>query len=105
MQNRGGKGVLTAKVVEARGEIVGAMTVDPEEDELFAITSNGGVIRTGVDEIKQSGRTTMGVRLMNLEKGNKIVAVARNAEAVVEVEAEEADTDESEVGDTPDIDA
>ena len=105
LQNRGGKGVLTAKVVEARGEIVGAMTVDPEEDELFAITSNGGVIRTGVDEIKQSGRTTMGVRLMNLAKGNKIVAVARNAEAVGEVEAEEADTGESEVGETPDIDA
>ncbi|WP_017609423.1 DNA gyrase subunit A [Nocardiopsis xinjiangensis] len=105
LQNRGGKGVLTAKVVEARGEIVGAMTVDPEEDELFAITSNGGVIRTGVDEIKQSGRTTMGVRLMNLDKGNKIVAVARNAEAVGEVEAEEADTGGPEVGETPDIDA
>ncbi|WP_017577884.1 DNA gyrase subunit A [Nocardiopsis kunsanensis] len=105
LQNRGGKGVLTAKVVEARGEIVGAMTVDPEEDELFAITSSGGVIRTGVDEIKQSGRTTMGVRLMNLDKGNKIVAVARNAEAADEVEAEETDTDGSEVGDTPDIDA
>ena len=105
LQNRGGKGVLTAKVVEARGEIVGAMTVDPEEDELFAITSNGGVIRTGVDEIKQSGRTTMGVRLMNLDKGNKIVAVARNAEAAGEAEAEEADTGEPEVDDTPDIDA
>ena len=105
LQNRGGKGVLTAKVVEARGEIVGAMTVDPEEDELFAITSTGGVIRTGVDEIKQSGRTTMGVRLMNLDKGNKIVAVARNAEAAGEVEAEEADTGESEVDDTPDVDA
>jgi len=105
LQNRGGKGVLTAKVVEARGEIVGAMTVDPEEDELFAITSNGGVIRTGVDEIKQSGRTTMGVRLMNLDKGNKIVAVARNAEAAGEAEAEEADTGEPDVDDTPDIDA
>ena len=90
VQNRGGKGVLTAKVVETRGKLVGAMTVDPEEDEVFAITSAGGVIRTGVDEIKQSGRTTMGVRLMNLEKGNQIVAVARNAEAA---EAEVDDTD------------
>ncbi|WP_017614182.1 DNA gyrase subunit A [Nocardiopsis salina] len=105
VQNRGGKGVLTAKVVEARGEIVGAMTVDPEEDEIFAITSIGGVIRTGVDEIKQSGRTTMGVRLMNLDNGNKIIAVARNAEAAGEAEAEEADTEGAEVGDTPDPEA
>ncbi|MBE2998109.1 DNA gyrase subunit A [Nocardiopsis sp. HNM0947] len=105
VQNRGGKGVLTAKVVEARGEIVGAMTVDPEEDEIFAITSIGGVIRTGVDEIKQSGRTTMGVRLMNLDNGNKIIAVARNAEAAGEAEAEEADTEGSEVDDTPDAEA
>jgi DNA gyrase subunit A len=81
VQNRGGKGVLTAKVVEARGKLVGALMVDPEIDEVFAITSAGGVIRTGAEEVKQSGRTTMGVRLMNLDKGNKIVAIARNAEA------------------------
>ncbi|MUL41212.1 DNA gyrase subunit A [Streptomonospora sp. PA3] len=91
VQNRGGKGVLTAKVVEARGKLVGAMMVSPEKDEVFAITSSGGVIRTRCSEIKQSGRTTMGVRLMNLAKGNHVVAVARNAEAddeeVDEVEA------------------
>ena len=89
VQNRGGKGVLTAKVVEARGKLVGALMVDPEVDEIFAITSAGGVIRTGAAEVKQSGRTTMGVRLMNLDKGNKIVAVAANAEAAEEAEAEE----------------
>ncbi|WP_017624921.1 DNA gyrase subunit A [Nocardiopsis chromatogenes] len=81
VQNRGGKGVLTAKVVEARGGLVGALMVHPEEDEVFAITSNGGVIRTRSAEIKQSGRATMGVRLVNLDKGSHVVAVARNAEA------------------------
>ncbi|GHC73872.1 DNA gyrase subunit A [Nocardiopsis terrae] len=101
VQNRGGKGVLTAKVVEARGKLVGALMVDPGVDEIFAITSAGGVIRTGAAEVKQSGRTTMGVRLMNLSKGNKIVAVAANAEAAEEAEAEEV-ADAVEAAETPD---
>jgi len=54
--------------------------VDPE-DEVYAITSTGGVIRTSAAEVKQSGRQTMGVRLMNLASGDSVVAVARNAEA------------------------
>jgi DNA gyrase subunit A len=82
VQGRGGRGVLTARIVEARGELVGALTVLPEE-EVFAITSAGGVIRTSVAEIKQSGRQTMGVRLVNLAAGQSLVAIARNAEAMV----------------------
>ena len=65
VQGRGGRGVLTARIVETRGELVGALMVLPEE-EVFAITSAGGVIRTSVAEVKQSGRQTMGVRLVNL---------------------------------------
>ncbi|MGW0072199.1 DNA gyrase C-terminal beta-propeller domain-containing protein, partial [Streptosporangium sandarakinum] len=80
VQGRGGKGVLTAKIVSSRGKLVGAAMVRPE-DEVFAITSNGGVIRTSAGEIKQSGRQTMGVRLMNLAEGDSVVALARNAEA------------------------
>ncbi|MDT0302002.1 DNA gyrase subunit A [Streptomonospora wellingtoniae] len=96
VQNRGGKGVLTAKVVEARGKLVGAQMVSPEKDEVFAITSSGGVIRTRCSEIKRSGRTTMGVRLMNLGEGNHVVAVARNAEADdVEVGADGAGADDT----------
>ncbi|MFV2195497.1 DNA gyrase subunit A [Nocardiopsis sp. LOL_012] len=93
VQNRGGKGVLTAKVVELRGKLVGAMMVDPDVDEIFAITSNGGVIRTNAAEVKRSGRTTMGVRLMNLNKGNKIVACARNQEAQEEAEVDDTASD------------
>lgn len=81
VQGRGGKGVLTAKIVSARGKLVGAVMVRPE-DEVFAITSAGGVIRTSAGEIKQSGRQTMGVRLMNLAEGDSVVALARNAESL-----------------------
>jgi len=83
VQGRGGRGVVTAKIVEARGELVGALMVQPG-DEIFAITSAGGVIRTSASEVKQSGRQTMGVRLMNLAAGDSVVALARNAESLAE---------------------
>ncbi|GGU95097.1 DNA gyrase subunit A [Actinomadura cremea] len=93
LQGRGGKGVLTAKIVEARGMLVGALMVGPD-DEVFAMTSNGGVIRTTAAEIKQSGRQTMGVRLMNLADGNSIVAIARNVESMDDAEEAESGEDE-----------
>jgi DNA gyrase subunit A len=80
LKGRGTMGVVTARIVDQRGELVGALMVHPE-DEVYAITSTGGVIRTSAAEVKQSGRQTMGVRLMNLAPGDSVVAVARNAEA------------------------
>jgi len=59
-------------------------------DEIFAITSAGGVIRTSASEVKQSGRQTMGVRLMNLASGDSVVGLARNAESAAEGDAESA---------------
>ena len=53
---------------------------------MFAITSVGGVIRTRAGEVKQSGRQTMGVRLMNLASGDSVVALARNAESAESVD-------------------
>jgi DNA gyrase subunit A len=61
------------------------------DDEVFAITSSGGVIRTSAGEVKLSGRQTMGVRLMNLAPGDSVVAIARNAEALAEVETDDPD--------------
>jgi DNA gyrase subunit A len=84
VQGRGGRGVLTARIVDTRGELVGALMVRPE-DEVFAITSAGGVIRTSAAEIKMSGRQTMGVRLVNLDAGQSLVAIARNAESAAAV--------------------
>jgi len=93
VQGRGGRGVVTAKIVEARGELVGALMV-AADDEIFAITSAGGVIRTRASGVKQSGRQTMGVRLMNLAAGDSVVALARNAESLAEGDQEPSDSDE-----------
>ena len=94
VKGRGGMGVLTAQIVAARGELVGALMVDAD-DEVFAITSSGGVIRTAAAEVKKTGRQTMGVRLMNLAAGDSLVAIARNAESAG------ADVNGDEVGDEP----
>ncbi|POM26280.1 DNA gyrase subunit A [Actinomadura rubteroloni] len=92
-QGRGGKGVLTAKIVQTRGRLVGALMAGPD-DEVFAMTASGGVIRTRAAEIKQSGRQTMGVRLMSLGEGGSIVAIARNVES--EVDADDAEVEATE---------
>ena len=80
VQGRGGKGVVTAKIVVKRGSLIGALAVTPD-DELFAITSNGGVIRTPVKPVRRTrDRNTMGVKLMDLPAGVTLVAIARNAD-------------------------
>jgi DNA gyrase subunit A len=79
VQNRGGKGVLTVQYNPKRGTLVGALIVDID-DELYAITSSGGVIRTSAKEVRKAKRQTMGVRLMNLSEGDELIAIARNAE-------------------------
>ena len=69
LQGRGGKGVITAKITERRGGLVGAVVVNPS-DELFAITSNGGVMRTPVKPVRRTrDRNTMGAA-MNLPEGD-----------------------------------
>jgi DNA gyrase subunit A len=80
VQGRGGKGVLTIQYDRRRGRLVGALIVDID-DELYAITSTGGVIRTGAKQVRKAGRQTKGVRLMNLGDNASLVAVAHNAEA------------------------
>jgi DNA gyrase subunit A len=79
IQGRGGKGVLTARIVSTRGGLVGAVVVVPQ-DEVYAITSDGTVIRTKAVEVRRAQRQTMGVRLMNLPEGVNLVAIARNAD-------------------------
>ncbi|MFI8773128.1 DNA gyrase subunit A [Gordonia sp. NPDC062954] len=79
VQGRGGKGVLTIQHDRKRGELIGALIVD-DDSELYAITSGGGVIRTGAKQVRKAGRQTKGVRLMNLEEGTTVIAIARNAD-------------------------
>ncbi|MFB9319009.1 DNA gyrase subunit A [Cryptosporangium minutisporangium] len=78
VQGRGGKGVVTARIVSKRGRLIAALAVTTD-DELFAITSNGGVIRTPVRQVRRTrDRNTMGVKLMELPAGVTLVAIARN---------------------------
>ena len=97
-KGRGILGVRAMKLVEERGSLVGAM-VCQENDELFAIASNGIVIRTRVGEVRPSGRDTMGVTLMNLAEGDSIVAVARGGES--SEDDDESDDPASPATDTP----
>ncbi|SDO64235.1 DNA gyrase subunit A [Nakamurella panacisegetis] len=80
VQGRGGKGVLTIQYDRRRGKLVGALIVDLDA-EVYAITSGGGVIRTTAKEVRKAKRQTMGVRLMNLQEKDSLVAIARNADA------------------------
>ncbi len=87
-KGRGIKGVRAMKLPEERGELVGAM-VCSETDQIFAIASNGVVIRTKVDEIRASGRDTMGVRMMRLGDDTSVVAVALGTDDEEVAEGEE----------------
>ncbi|MFI7192379.1 DNA gyrase subunit A [Nocardia nova] len=87
-QGRGGKGVLTIQYDPRRGSLVGALIVD-NDDELYAITSGGGVIRTAANQVRKAGRQTKGVRLMNLGEGDTLLAIARNADEPDQVSGEE----------------
>ncbi|MBM9505940.1 DNA gyrase subunit A [Actinacidiphila acididurans] len=86
IQGRGGLGIKAAKIVEDRGSLVGALVVE-ENDEILAITLSGGVIRTRVSGVRETGRDTMGVQLINLAKRDAVVGIARNAEAEEDAES------------------
>lgn len=92
-QNRGGMGVLTLKYDPKRGPLMGALVVD-NDDEIFAVTSAGDIIRTNVNEIRATSRATKGVRLVNLADGVELLAIDRN----VEDEGEETASKVSEAG-------
>ncbi|HET6500479.1 MAG TPA: DNA gyrase C-terminal beta-propeller domain-containing protein, partial [Amycolatopsis sp.] len=98
IQNRGGFGTKAAKTSDERGELVGAAVVT-EGEQLFAITSNGGVIRTVITSTdpRRTGRDTMGVRLINVADGDSVVAIARNAEASEEDSETAAEEDSNSV--------
>jgi DNA gyrase subunit A len=95
VQGRGGKGILTIQYDRKRGSLVGALIVD-DDTELYAITSEGGVIRTRARQVRKAGRQTKGVRLMNLGEGATLIAIARNADE----DASEDDESESESDET-----
>jgi DNA gyrase subunit A len=79
-QGRGGIGVKAAKIDEgSRGVLVGALIVK-ESDEILLITSSGVVMRTPVKEVRETGRDTMGVRVVNLDQGTEVVSLTKVSE-------------------------
>ena len=92
VKGRGIFGVRAMRLVSERGNLVGAL-VCKDSDEIYAIASNGVVIRTEVSQIRETGRDTMGVALMDLGDGEAVVAVARSAELSEPAGSAEADAD------------
>jgi DNA gyrase subunit A len=92
LQGRGGKGIINLKVSERTGRVIGAKQVRPE-DGLMLITQQGKIIRINVEGVRLSGRSTQGVKLMDLEQDDRLVAVAKLAEQE-EVEGEDAAAEE-----------
>ncbi len=78
-QGRGGSGVINIKVTEKNGPVVGIKSVS-DADQLLLITQSGMLIRIKVKDIRETGRAAQGVRLINLEEGDRVVAVAKLAE-------------------------
>ncbi len=74
-QSRGGKGRITMKITEKTGAVVGALTVR-DADEIMLITVKGQMVRTCVEDIRAAGRNTQGVKLIELESGDKLQAIA-----------------------------
>jgi DNA gyrase subunit A len=74
-QSRGGKGRITMKVGDKTGGVIGALPVR-DTDEIMLITVGGQMVRTFVKDIREAGRNTMGVKLVNLEPGDKLQAIA-----------------------------
>jgi len=79
LQGRGGTGIQVAKLSDKGGDLVGALTVT-EEDEVMVVMEKGKIVRSRVDEVRHTGRSTMGVKFATPDRGDAIVAVARNAE-------------------------
>jgi DNA gyrase subunit A len=74
-QSRGGKGIITMKTTEKTGAVVGALTVR-DADEIMLITVKGQMVRISVNGIREAGRNTQGVKLIELESGDKLQAIA-----------------------------
>jgi DNA gyrase subunit A len=88
-QSRGGKGRITMKTGEKTGGVIGALAVR-DTDEIMLITVGGQMVRTFVKDIREAGRNTMGVKLVNLDEGDKLQAIA----PVISEQQEDAATED-----------
>jgi DNA gyrase subunit A len=89
LQSRGGKGIITMKTTDKTGRVIGVQQVS-EEDQLMLISNKGKIIRLRIKDIRVIGRNTQGVRLIELEEGERVVSLARLAEKEEDDEPEQA---------------
>jgi DNA gyrase subunit A len=95
VQGRGGKGIISVKTTERNGLAVGFLQVR-DDDEIMLIAAQGNVLRCKVDDIREIGRNTQGVRILDLDgEGDRVVGVARLAEVVEREEAASEDNPEA----------
>lgn len=94
VQNRGGFGIKVAKLAENRGDLVGALIVE-EEDEVLAVLAGGKVVRSNVAEVPAKGRNTMGVVFARFADDDRIIGIARNSERNLDSEEANGDSEES----------
>jgi DNA gyrase subunit A len=76
VQRRGGKGIITVNRTDRTGDVVGVMEVLPA-DEIMLITKHGLIIRSSVAQVRVTGRIAQGVKLVQLDEGDRVTAVAR----------------------------
>jgi DNA gyrase subunit A len=103
VQRRGGRGILTLNRTDRTGDVVALLEVLPE-DEVMLITRGGMIIRSPVSQVRVAGRNTQGVKLVNLDVGDAVTAVAR---VIPEAGGENGDVPVAEVpveGEQPDLD-
>jgi len=94
VQTRGGKGIITMKTTDKTGSVVGAVSVR-ETDEMMMITIKGQMVRNRVEDVRETGRNTQGVKLIELAKGDKLQAIAPVV-SEEEDDSEESDEDGTE---------
>jgi DNA gyrase subunit A len=81
VQSRGGIGIINIQTSERNGRVVGIAYVRGDDEVMF-ITQQGKILRTRTEDIRTIGRATQGVRLIDVEEGDRVVSVARLAEEV-----------------------
>ena len=95
IQGRGGKGIISVKTTERNGLAVGFLQVR-DDDQIMLMAAQGKVLRCKVDDIREIGRNTQGVRILDLDgEGDRVVGVARLAEVIEREDAGSEDTPEA----------
>ena len=97
VQGRGGLGIKVGKLVEDRGDLIGAMVVE-DDDEVLVVMQSGNVVRSAVEGVPSKGRDTMGVIFAKPRKKDRIIKVARSSGAALAATGENQDEDGSEEG-------